>query len=159
MSNLGFNHAMGAARMGAELGNMESRRRQAQTEMDRLNAQAQGAAIGSLVGTGVGMVKGGYDAYQENEHADNVEKATGLRGAFGRDQKGEQQYYASLVKNYGPQLAKDVFMKAHLPTAGGLSGYMERVGVVSPETRKAMDTPEPWRPFYDAARPFLDFIR
>ena len=182
MSNLGFNHAMGAARMGAELGNMESRRRQAQTEMDRLNAQAQGAAIGSLVGTGVGMIKGGYDAYKQDQVDQDVERGIQARKEYGVLTDTKKPATQRISEVYGSDVADVVKERADSPPdllremhnkglrAGRGSMHRDMADVVKLEPRVSQtkgilggtDTQlvsnNPWRDFHAASKFFDGLI-
>lgn len=50
-----------------DLANQEAARLRFDQEMDALNTKAKGKAIGSLIGTGLGVAKGAYDDYKQGE--------------------------------------------------------------------------------------------
>ena len=108
MSNLGFNHAMGAAKMQSYLGEFEGKRREDQTAMERENAKVQGQAIGSLIGTGVGMIKGGYDAYKQDQVDQDVERGIQARKEYGVMTDQSKHFDDRLNTVYGNEGAEDI---------------------------------------------------
>ena len=127
---------MGDMSLRRDMKNMERdiKLRERQYELQKLANENKAALTSQLVGSTLGMAKGAYGAYQAREHKDSVNRAVGLRNAFSPDAKGEQQYYSSIRKNYGPSVLEDVYFRQRLPEAGSVDAVLQRQGLLSPET-------------------------
>ena len=161
MNNVGFRYGtMGLDNM-SRLADTENRRNWAQYEQDVLENKAQGEAIGSLVGTGLGLAKGVYQDYQQNKPMDNppggkaaVEKVA-KESVSPNKVLGDQSVIADKrVKTLGRRVEEYA--------GNGLGAAAVRAGIdagARPAILNEQDAGNPWPDFLAGTRYFGGFIQ
>lgn len=108
MSNLGFNYGVGGLENMRRLAVVEQGRLDAERERSVMESKAQGQAIGTLVGAGVGMAKGAYDDYQQGEKDADVQRGVQARKDYGVLTDKSKPVDQRVSEVYGYEAADDI---------------------------------------------------
>lgn len=117
MNNVGFKYGVMGLENLSRLANTERLRREFEYEMDAKNAEAQGKAIGSLIGTGVGLAKGAYDDYSQRETDADVQRGVKARKEYGVMTDTNKPARGRVREVYGDEVA-DVVAERTQPPVG-----------------------------------------
>lgn len=128
MNNVGFKYGtMGLGNL-SRLAETERLRRAFEYEMSAKNAEAQGKAVGSLIGTGVGVLKGAYDDYQQGEKDADVQRGVQARKDYGVLTDTNKPAMGRVREVYGDEVADVVAERTQLPV--GLRQTMKDKGML-----------------------------
>ena len=109
-------------------GENDSQRYWAQYEQDVAESKAKGQAIGSLIGTGVGLAKGAYDDYNQKETDADIERGVQARKEYGVLTDTNKPAMGRVREVYGDEVADVVAERTQLPV--GLRQTMKDKGML-----------------------------
>ena len=109
-------------------GENDSKRYWAQYEQDVAESKAKGQAIGSLIGTGVGLAKGAYDDYNQKETDADIERGVQARKEYGVLTDTNKPAMGRVREVYGDEVADVVAERTQLPV--GLRQTMKDKGML-----------------------------